>query len=256
MTNPDATEQGIALMYSGGLDSTFEAVHRLDTYRRVWLLTFDNGCCRNMRGPRKRVGELRARYGPERIQSRQVCTGPLIQHLAGDMDELRRRYNTHWVFDLACQLASTLELIRYAREHGVTQLSDGASRAQTEVFMQDPEFTGHKRTLLEAQGLEYRQPIGYDLGREDKQRLLADRGLRSGPRTLERLYPYLHISSSRLHQPFCLRVFLNHPWIDDRTRFHPWVVERSLPVPRAKQLWDELLPRAQAWLEERVGPVG
>ena len=248
-------QDGIALMYSGGLDSTYETVHRLETYRKVYLLTFNNGCCSNMRGPRTRVDELRSMFGHERIHHREVNTGPLIERLAGDLGELRRRYNTHWVFDLTCQLSSTLELICLARDQGVTHVTDGASHAQTEVFMQDSEFGAHKRPFIEAQGLEVQRPIGYDVGREAKQRILEQRGVRSGSKVLEKLFPYLHISSSRLYQPFCSRVIMNHPWIDDRTRFRPWVVERSLPVPKACQLWDELLPAAQAYLDERLGPA-
>jgi hypothetical protein len=244
---------GIALMYSGGLDSTYEVVQRLETYCTVYLLTFDNGCCSNMRGPRSRVDELRGLFGHERIFHRQVNTAALIERLAGDMGELRRRYNTHWVFDLVCQLSSTLELICLARSHGVTHITDGASHAQTEVFMQDPQFGEHKRPFIEAQGIEYRRSVGFDVSREDKQHFLRERSLRSGSKVLEKLFPYLHISSSRLYQPFCSRVIINHPWIDDRTRFRPWVVERSLPVPKATQLWDELLPAAQAYLDERLG---
>lgn len=249
----DSPPRGIALMFSGGLDSSYETVRCLEEYREVYLLSFDNGCSFNMRGPQGRADELRSLFGHERVHYLAVNTGPLIKRLGGDFRDLRRRYQTHLVFDLVCQLASTIELICLARSRGTPHVTDGASRAQTELFMQDPEFHAHKEPFFEAHGVSYRRPHGYDLGRVEKQAALHEAGLSAGPRLLEKTYEYHHVSSARKHQPFCMRVFLNHPWIDDRTRHREIVKKHGLPVPKAKKLWDELLPRADDYLAERLG---
>jgi len=52
-----AVERRMALLFSGGLDTTLEVVERLKEYDAVDLLTFDNGYCINMRGARRRVRE-------------------------------------------------------------------------------------------------------------------------------------------------------------------------------------------------------
>jgi len=253
--NPDGTPGGgngrFALLFSGGLDTTLEVVERLKEYREAHLITFNNGYCINTRGASRRVDELRARYPGERVHHSLVNTHRLIKIILEDFRGLWKEYRSPLLVDMACKMAAVTELVLYARTRGITDLSDGAAVEQTQIFLQHPEFCAHVEPFITSNGLRFLKPLLFDMGREEKIEALEKLGFASGSKILEKL----HITSQLAHQPFCMVGFSTFFFTSPLNRLG--VVERhSLPIDRAKELWDRLLPRARAHLDERLSDVG
>ncbi len=248
---PGSNDQRMALLFSGGLDTTLEVVERLKEYDAVDLLTFDNGYCINMRGARRRVRELRDLLGPHRILHVEISTVELIQILLMDADQLWREYRSPLIFDMACKMSSVTELILYARTHGITDLSDGAALEQTEIFLQHRDFSEHVKPYVEDYGLVFREAIQYEWSREKKQRLVEQYGLSAGLPMLEKV----SIGSHLAHQPFCLRGIMTFFFTSPVRKFRP-IQRFALPMDRAIALWTRLLPQAREYLDAKLAAAG
>jgi len=249
---PDSgDDKRMALLFSGGLDTTLEVVERLKEYDRVDLLTFDNGYCINMRGARRRVRELRDLLGPDRILQVEISTVELIQILLRDADQLWREYRSPLIFDMACKMASVTELIYYARTHDITDLSDGAALEQTEIFLQHRDFSAHVKPYVEDYGLVFREAIQYEWSRDQKQRLVEQHGLSAGLLALEKLSIGSHIA----HQPFCLRGVMTFFFTSPLRKLGP-IQRYTLRMDRAIALWTRLLPLARVYLDQKLIGAG
>jgi 7-cyano-7-deazaguanine synthase in queuosine biosynthesis len=244
-------ERRMALLFSGGLDTTLEVVERLKEYDAVDLLTFDNGYCINMRGARRRVRELRDTLGYSRLRHVEIHTKDLIDVLLADKERLWDEYRSPLIFDMACKLASVTELLFYARAQGIDDLSDGAAAEQTEIFLQHRDFSVHVKAYAEDYGLNLREATQYDWSRERKQAMLEQQGFRSGFPALEKISIGSHIA----HQPFCMRGVMTF-FFTSPTRHLPPVKRYALPMDRAIDLWHLLLPRARAHLDHKLADLG
>jgi hypothetical protein len=242
-----APRDAMGLLFSGGLDSTLEAVERLEVLPEIHLLTFNNGCCVNMDGARRRAQELRDRYGAARIHFAEVDTGPLRRKLLYETEGRLWKYKSPLVFDLACKMAAVVELIHHARIHGLSRIADGAAIEQTQVFIQHPEMSAHIRPLFERYGVEMVRPVLFDRTRAEKIQRLKALGLASGSPLLETI----HITSQLRNQPFCVYGFVTF-FFTSPLRHVPLVKKFALPMDQAKQAWDDVLPFAQRELDARL----
>lgn len=240
-------DDSLGLLFSGGLDSTLEAVERLEVLPAIHLLTFNNGCCVNMDGARRRAEELRSRYGAARIHFTEVDTGPLRRKLLYETEGRLWRYRSPLVFDLACKMAAVIELIHHARVHGLTRIADGAATDQTQVFIQHPEMSAHIRPLFDRYGVEMVKPVLFHVTRDEKIRRLKALGLESGAPLLE----MVHITSQLKSQPFCVYGFVTF-FFTSPLRHVPLIKKFSLTMEQAMQAWDEVLPFAQRELDARL----
>lgn len=244
----------IALLFSGGLDTTLEVVDRLQTYDEAHLLTFDNGCCINLRAAERRARELDVHVGHGRIRHSCVNTRDLLRRLLAEskrQDDARPA--SPLLFDLACKMAGFVELIRYARDHGVRDVSDGAAVEQTQVFLQHPVFAERLAAFAAEYGLRFLHPVRFAESRAAKMEALRQLGLRSGPAWLESL----HITSQLRHQPFCLRGCITFFFTSPLNRLGA-VRRRALSLDRAGSVWEKLTAMARASLAaaERGGLHG
>jgi len=242
-------EDSIMLLFSGGLDSTIEAVGRLEKYRRVHLVTFNNGMCWNCRSAARRAAELQAKFGADRVHHQLIQTGPLLRKLLTNWRELWRAFRSPLLVDLACKMAAVTEAVSLAKRQGVHNLSDGSSLAQNEIFIQRPEFAQHFRPWLESLGLRLVEPKSFAVPRREKVQMLRDMQLSTGWKPLEKIY----ISSQKMHQPFCWWAFVCF-WFTGPFRNLSVVKHFELPLERANEAWDVLLPRAEAYLRENLAP--
>lgn len=241
----------IALLFSGGLDTTLEAVERLKEYDVVHLLTFNNGCCINMGGAGRRVEELKESYGEERFRHVLIDTRPLMRIILEDNKAAWERYRSPLVFDLVCKMSAVTELIHYAAVNGITDISDGAAVEQTQIFLQHPEFTDHIEPFITEHGLNPRHPVYFDMKRGEKIELLKELQLHAGSQALEKL----HITSQIASQPFCLRGFVTF-FFTSPLRHLRLVSRRGLPLSKAKELWNRLLPVARDYLAGQMADHG
>lgn len=251
MTARKGKKKGIAMLFSGGLDSTLEAVERLDEYEAVYLLTFNNGCCVNMGGARRRVEELRAAFGNDRIRYVEADTSPLRKRLLYQTGGELMRFKSPLVFDLACKMSGLMELIFHAKANGLEDITDGSSEEQTEIFLQDPEFAAHVKPSVSAYGLNFLRPLKFHMSRGEKMEQLAKHGLKKGTKALENIF----ITSSIIHQPFCLygcvTFFFTSPLR------HLGIIDRfALPMEKAMAAWDTVIPVAREHLDRRLRDAG
>ena len=247
----DSLKESVVLLFSGGLDTTLEAAARLEEYRKVHLLTFDNGCCVNVGGGRRRAEELARHFDSSRIVHTVADTGPLMQSILAEQRSRESSLHSPLIFDLACKMSALTELVWYAKTSGVTDISDGAAVEQTQIFLQHPDFTSHIKPLIDEYGLTWVPPVQFDMDRKSKLALLKEQGFNSGAAFLEKI----HITSQIRHQPFCLRGFVTYFFTSPLRHLGP-VKKRSLSVAEAKKLWDELLPVARKNLDERLLSAG
>ena len=241
------SQTGLAMLFSGGLDTTVEVAERLKTYTTIHLLTFNNGYCINMSGARRRVAELRRRFGEARLFHAEVSTHALLTTLIHGYAPLRSEFRSPLYFDLLCKMAAVAELIVFAKAQGVTDLSDGAAAQQTQIFIQHPEFASCSEALIASHGLRSMPPEAFDMSREEKWGRLRELGLASGLKALEKV----HITSQILHQPFCLRGFVTY-FFTSPLRHIDLVKRRSLPMARAKALWDRMIPVADQYIRDKL----
>ena len=244
------SRSGLAMLFSGGLDTTLEVAERLKTYSTLHLLTFNNGYCINMGGARRRVAELRRHFGEERLHHTEISTHPLLKTLLEGYAPLRLEFRSPLHFDLLCKMAAISELIIFAKGRGVTDVTDGTAVEQTQIFLEHPEFTAHAKPLLEAHGLRFVRPVAFDMSRDEKWRELEARGLASGVKALEKI----HITSAIMHQPFCMRGIVTY-FFTSPIRHLGLVKRYSLSMEGAKALWDRLVPVAERYVGERLAEV-
>jgi len=236
-----------AMLFSGGLDTSLEVIARLKDYQNIFLLTFNNGYCINMKGALKRSQELQQRFGADRISFKIVNTAPLIKRLLQNSDELWRQYRSPLTYDLACKMSSLTYLILYAKRHNIIDISDGGAIEQTQIFLQHPDFTKFINPWLASYGMNHMKPIYFEKTRQEKLDMLTKEDLRSGPRALEKI----HITSQIAHQPFCLRGIITYLFTSPSRKFK-LVQKFGLSLPQAKELWNQIQPLADEFLKQEL----
>jgi hypothetical protein len=197
------------------------------------------------------VEELRSCLDSDRLLHAMVDTKPLLTTLQEKAATLPQRVKSPLVADLACKIAGLTELVAYACRNQIADISDGSARAQTQIFIQHPEFTSHAEPFLRNYGLNPLPPLLFGATREDKLKAVGELGLQSGPRFLESL----HITSQLRHQPFCLRGIITFFFTSPLR--HLGIVRRNaLSISGATALWDALIPTAIEYLESEYGLIG
>jgi hypothetical protein len=248
--NPESSTEprgSMALLFSGGLDTTLEVIERGKTYKDIYLLTFDNGCCINLGSATRRLDDLRRITRSDGIHHILIDTRDLMHKLLKETALLRNEFHSPLIFDLACKMSAISHLIVFARTHGVTDISDGAAVEQTQVFIQHPDFSKHIAPLVTDYGLRFVKPTGFNMGRKEKLELLAKYGLSDGIPALEKV----HITSQLAYQPFCMRGFVTF-FFTSPLRHLPMVKSMSLPLDQACQLWDRIVPTAREFIDQAL----
>lgn len=249
---PDEPEHNsIVILFSGGLDTSLEVIERLKSYQKIHLITFNNGYCINMQGATRRAEALQQKYGYERITHNFVNTAPTIHKLLKNKHELWEKYRSPLIFDLACKMSSMVELVFYAKQLGITDISDGASKSQQEIFLQRPEFSAHIKPKIAKYGLRLLPSAKFDMDRDSKSDWLESEGFTAGVRSLEKV----HISSTLAQQPFCLRGIMTF-FFTSPFRHLGVVKHYTLTTERAKEAWDELWPIAKEQLDKKLSEAG
>ena len=236
----------IALMFSGGIDSTMAACLLAERYERVHLLTYHNGHgTAHMGKTRRRVDELRARFGNERFEHMLTSTKSLMETVVvDDLVETYADYRSGFIWCMGCKLAMHTRSAIYCLENGITEMSDGSSGSTQEMVEQMLVSLSLIRTFYEHYGISFATPV-YDIPREEEQADLRSRGFRMGLQVLGRnvgiqpscyaglLYyaPYMLFHKAPKHDEAAVARF-----IEDRSqRAHAlvegWFAQRGKPVP-------------------------
>lgn len=161
----------VAILFSGGADSTATALHYLQKKRPVALLTFYNGAESMMDLARYRAGLLRERFGDlcgwEQRDVKDLFHCLAIRTLEPDV----KKYGT--LVCCGCKLAMLAEAILFCREHGIRELADGFRREQDYYPEQTAEYMVPAGRLARSFKVRYVHPL-YEMKEEAVRQAAAE----------------------------------------------------------------------------------
>jgi tRNA(Ile)-lysidine synthase TilS/MesJ len=184
-----------ALLFSGGVDSTYAAVVLARSCRRVHLLTFQNGHGHyGFRRVKRRHKELESRFPGSFEPNLQSIKDLFKQTVVDQLPEDHERYGSAFVWCLGCKLSMHAAAIKHCLRTGLTHIADGSAGDTAEMVEQMPVSVAAIQRLYQDHGIEFSVPV-YDVPRDEKRVELKRLGFNLGIPLLDR-----HL----LIQPSCI----------------------------------------------------
>ncbi len=150
----------VAVLFSGGTDSTAAAALLAQSYDRLHLLSYGHSGIFRPENSRVNVALLRERFGDRFV------------HEVFDVDRLFRwiTYLDYWenlrrfgFFNLTtcglCKLSMHVRTLAYCLEHGLSEVADGANRHMSHFPAQMREGLDELRAMYERFGIAYTNPV-------------------------------------------------------------------------------------------------
>jgi len=191
----------IALMYSGGLDTTYLALQLAEGFSKVHLLTFCNGICLRVGASNKHALMLQEKYGKEKYEHAIISIGDIFAVIKKGITTDMLKYRSPLLFDLCCRLSMEMATICYCIEKGVLYATDGSNPyTQGEMFIQQGEYLNTSGELFSEYGIQYIQQYRHRESRQNILKKLEASGIKTGVRFFESI----GITSQLFNQPFCL----------------------------------------------------
>lgn len=149
----------VAILFSGGLDSTAVASQYLVEGKTVELLTFMNGAQKWL-NLAERKAEMIVQVYPNQCSSLILDCTYLFHELAiASLEEDVKNYGN--LICVGCKFAMLAEVIVYCRMKNISVLADGFRRAQNYYPEQTPQFINIASELASSYGISYIHPL-YD----------------------------------------------------------------------------------------------
>ncbi len=230
--DPTLKPDDVALMFSGGLDSTATALALADTHARVHLVTYRNGYGhRHMERARARYDDL-VRAAGDKFTWTLISTKGLFEDLLlGSLAADYRKVRSGFVWCLGCKLAMHARSAQFCLEHGIPRMTDGANGETDEMVEQSLLSLSLIRFFYEDHGVEYGAPV-YDATRDASRDKLRAMGVRTGLTVLGRqlrVQPTC-VAGELYYLPYLL---LNKPVKHDEDKVAAFFEAK---VPRASEL--------------------
>lgn len=170
----------VALMFSGGVDSTTAAILLARRHDRVHLLSYSNGYGHyHIERTADRVAELRRLCG-DRFEHTVLSVRDLFEtYVAGHVVDEFRKYGSGFVWCLGCKMAMHTRSIEYCLQHGIRSMADGSSQATGEMVEQMLVSVYLIRQFYARWGVDFRTPV-YTIPREEEISFLKEQGFRMG----------------------------------------------------------------------------
>lgn len=191
----------IALMYSGGLDTTYIALNLAEEYEKVHLLTFCNGICLRPQASRKHVSMLRDRFGEDKFEHTIITIEEIFSFLKKDISQDMIKYHSPLLFDICCRLSMEVAVILYCLDNKIKYACDGSNpKTQGQMFIQQGEYLGRVDRFFAQHGIQIDRSYKMLSSRDGISRELRNSGVDTGARWLK----FFGISTQLFTQPFCL----------------------------------------------------
>lgn len=142
----------VAILYSGGTDSTCAAALMAQTYAEVHLLTFYEHATSSSPAPTKNIELLRARFPRTEFKAHIFSVDKILRRLSYER-YWRNLLRYRWLVLSTCGFSSLswhIRTIMYCMENGITHVADGLTR---ELM----HFPGHMDGVVEEIRLLYRE---------------------------------------------------------------------------------------------------
>ncbi len=239
---PDELGPPIALMFSGGLDSSAAALSLAPRHRELHLLTYANGFGHfGQQRSRNRVAAIRQALGQqvgERIHHSVLSTRDLMQRLV--VDTAARdfaSFRSGFIWCMGCKLAMHARSAAYCQEHGITTMADGSNSGTDEMVEQSLLSLSMVRAFYAGFGIDFITPV-YEQSRDESREILDRAGMKAGIKVLDR-----HLGV----QPTCVAgelYYLPYLLFNKRVKHEDKVVGRYIreKLPIARELVADLVP--------------
>ncbi|MDD5614258.1 MAG: hypothetical protein PHQ54_04210 [Candidatus Omnitrophica bacterium] len=190
----------IALLYSGGLDTTYLALQLAEKFDKVHLLTFCNGVCVRVNSSQRHVCILQKSFRTDKFEHSIISTAEIFSLLKKGLLKDILKYRSPLLFDLCCRFSMEIATVYYCANKRIRYVTDGNSpKTQGEIFLQQERYLDIISKFFSRYGIEYIRLKNLE-SRDDKINSLKASGLKTGLRFLGKL----GITTQLFTQPFCL----------------------------------------------------
>lgn len=151
----------IAVLYSGGSDSTAAVILMVEKFDKIHLLTYKHSGLSFIENSRLNVEGLRIKYGRNKFI-----------HKIFDVDKLFRKvsfirygvtFKNYGFMALStcgcCKLAMHIRTLIYCLQNGILAVADGASKCMKHFPAQMPGVIAELRKMYNRYDIEYRNPV-------------------------------------------------------------------------------------------------
>jgi len=194
-------EETLAILFSGGTDSTCVAALMAERSRRIHLLTFDRAGFHNIQNTTEGAKRLVERFPEVKFEHKILKIDRVFNRLAfQDYLPRLRKFGLRMLQNCTlCALANHFRALHYCLEHGIQTVADGATRELRFLPSHMEKPIERVRALYAEYGIEYLTPVyDFDIPREidffDKLRMEKD-----GEKGVE-IEPQRRTTGRRLHE--------------------------------------------------------
>ena len=236
------TGGGVALLFSGGLDSSAAAILLAEQCQHIHLMTFGNEHGHLFVSTSKGAAKDLARAFPGRVRHHINSCGALFEQLVtADLIRNYRRYESRLIWCFGCKLAMHSLTIAHCLQEQLSAASDGSS-SETEYYVeQSPQGLRLIKSLYAEFGIDFVNPVHRIATREEEQRLLEARGVRRG-------FGFRNRNPGT--QPLCVPGNAIH-LLSTLFSIHP-----QLPEQQVRRFFDDKAPQCRRWIRAVVAGTG
>jgi len=196
----------IAVMFSGGLDSTTVVLNLLKQNYKVHMLTYNNGLCVKLKRVNNRVEEFVKKYNKEKIVHYIIDTKDTISFLKKHYKNIQNKTKSPLLFDLICKFAMEINTVLYCKRNNISIVADGNNFAQNQIFLQQKEYLNIIDNFYNFYKIKSVHPVFFIKNRQESINYLKKENMNI---TGSKFFSFFGISSQFLQQPFCLWAFVS-----------------------------------------------
>ena len=241
----------VALLFTGGLDTTLAASSLAEQYGRVHLLTFYNGCCIRLKSCTRRVRELSEKFRQTQFIHEIICVDRLFASIRKGAGAYFKKHRSPLVFDVCCRLAMETTTISYCLEHHIAHAAEASVPTPDAMFLWQPDYIKQVDSFFGEYGIRLTHPNSQSKSRTERSQQLKRLGLHGGLRWLEKLGVTAHL----FNQPFCLWNPIAFPFCT-KLRGIPFIKRYDLNLEAALKIRRDREHIARQYIREHHNHIG
>ena len=162
--------KAVAILFSGGTDSTLTAAMLQENFEKVHLVTYDRFGFHATDNTAVQTQALKEKYGEDRFVHTFLNVDKLFQHVS--YENYFENIKKHGLFNLStcglCKLSMHVRTIKYCIDNDVYFVADGANQAMTMEPAQMKPVIDEMKRMYAHFGITYFNPVFEMDGPEDK----------------------------------------------------------------------------------------
>lgn len=160
-------DKQVAILFSGGTDSTYVASMEQEKYHKVFLLSYYRDGISSIENSCKHVRKLEEKYTDKIFEHYIFNVSDIFKELS--YENYLSNIKKHGLFLLSscgfCKLAMHIKTLQFCIDNGIGYVCDGAHKNMNIYPFQRKELTDMLRTLYSDYGIHYYNPV-FDLPSE------------------------------------------------------------------------------------------